>query len=663
MNLLSQHMSFLRNLALALVLALSISFSIGLVDAHAQSCGTEGGSSTTYTCHGDLVSYGGGYSVCYGYITQDTMTYDGSNDFDCDVGGGGGGDSPSVSLTATPTSIESGHSSQLSFSSMNVSSCSIDNGVGTVSANTSGTRTVSPTSNTTYTITCQSLAGAVADTATVTVTAAPQPVTAYCSAGPEVAQTGETVQWSAATSAGGGSGSLTWESGSSFTTKVCSGGTNYTSLNNDCAEDVLDGSACTVEGQRCRQSSGCDVVTDGTAHTQYGSVTPYTCVRSGGSGATYTYSWSGTDGLTGSTQNVSKAYSTLGTKTGQVTVSASTGGSAIATCSVQVAGQAPTASLSANPTSIVRGSSSTLTWSSSNASSCTLNESIGTVSTSGTRSVSPENTTTYTLVCSAAPTSVSGTWQYYDSDTSDFACPLTDPNKAYSSLPNCPSSPAGKACTSTGLCKINTVSGCNINTTLYECTGSSSSPAQSATASATVTVTEPPSVSCSVNDTTVLPGETVTYTAQPQNGARSPYSWSSNSGGSYGTGATATRTFTAVGTYDMRVSASNSSADVCPYVSVSACPGARTASIEASAERVNRGDTVTISWEATGIYSSCTVTGPGGTIHTTTAASCLVPDGSEDVIVNGQSTYTISCDSGAISDSVIVNVVPGVEEF
>lgn len=61
---------------------------------------------------------------------------------------------------------------------------------------------------------------------------------------------------------------------------------------------------------------------------------------------------------------------------------------------------APTVSLSANPTSIIYGQSSTLSWSSSNTTSCSLDQGIGGVPTSGSRSVSPANTTTYTLSCS-----------------------------------------------------------------------------------------------------------------------------------------------------------------------------------------------------------------------------------------------------------------------
>ncbi len=57
----------------------------------------------------------------------------------------------------------------------------------------------------------------------------------------------------------------------------------------------------------------------------------------------------------------------------------------------------PTISLSAEPSSIERGGSATLKWSSSNAASASLNQGIGTVPTSGSREVFPTRTTTYTI--------------------------------------------------------------------------------------------------------------------------------------------------------------------------------------------------------------------------------------------------------------------------
>ena len=57
----------------------------------------------------------------------------------------------------------------------------------------------------------------------------------------------------------------------------------------------------------------------------------------------------------------------------------------------------PTASLTANPNSIQRGDSTTLTWQTSNATDVTL-EGIGAVSASGSQRVTPTDSTTYRLI-------------------------------------------------------------------------------------------------------------------------------------------------------------------------------------------------------------------------------------------------------------------------
>ena len=62
----------------------------------------------------------------------------------------------------------------------------------------------------------------------------------------------------------------------------------------------------------------------------------------------------------------------------------------------------PTASLSASPTQILRGNSSTLTWSTSNSTSVSIDNGIGAVAGSGSISVSPTQTTTYTITASSA---------------------------------------------------------------------------------------------------------------------------------------------------------------------------------------------------------------------------------------------------------------------
>jgi len=56
---------------------------------------------------------------------------------------------------------------------------------------------------------------------------------------------------------------------------------------------------------------------------------------------------------------------------------------------------APTISLSASPSAIEKGQSTTLSWNSSNATSMTIDNGIGTVEASGSRTISPSASTTY----------------------------------------------------------------------------------------------------------------------------------------------------------------------------------------------------------------------------------------------------------------------------
>ena len=74
---------------------------------------------------------------------------------------------PTAALSASPTSISSGGSSTLTWSTTNATSVSIDNGVGTVPA--SGTISVLPAATTTYTLTATGPGGTATATATVTV--------------------------------------------------------------------------------------------------------------------------------------------------------------------------------------------------------------------------------------------------------------------------------------------------------------------------------------------------------------------------------------------------------------------------------------------------------------------------------------------------------------
>src|ERR1700686_2015964 len=81
---------------------------------------------------------------------------------------------PTASLTASPDTIDKGQSSTLTWQTTNATDVSIDQGVGAVQPN--GTKQVSPTDSTTYTLTAKGEGGTQTATARVTVNApAPPP--------------------------------------------------------------------------------------------------------------------------------------------------------------------------------------------------------------------------------------------------------------------------------------------------------------------------------------------------------------------------------------------------------------------------------------------------------------------------------------------------------
>src|SRR4051812_36222053 len=73
------------------------------------------------------------------------------------------------------------------------------------------------------------------------------------------------------------------------------------------------------------------------------------------------------------------------------------GGTNTKTATVTVTQPAATATFSAAPTSITAGQSSTLTWSTTNATSISIDNGVGSKPASGTANVTPASTTTYTL--------------------------------------------------------------------------------------------------------------------------------------------------------------------------------------------------------------------------------------------------------------------------
>ncbi|MGA8110582.1 MAG: beta-propeller fold lactonase family protein, partial [Acidobacteriaceae bacterium] len=167
---------------------------------------------------------------------------------------------------------------------------------------------------------------------------------------------------------------------------------------------------CTGAGGSANQSATLTVAAP-AAPTTLISVSPATITL--GAGATLTWSstnatactasgaWSGSQSTSGTAMETPTA---TGTDSYMLTCSGP-GGSASSTATLTVNAPAPTVTIAVAPTTITLGASAALTWSSTNATSCTASGAwSGTEATSGTAMETPTGvgTDTYTLACTGA---------------------------------------------------------------------------------------------------------------------------------------------------------------------------------------------------------------------------------------------------------------------
>lgn len=680
---------------------------------------------------------------------------------------------PAVSMTANPTSILSGASSALTWSSTNATSCSLNQGIGGVA--TTGTRSVSPSGTTTYTVSCTGAGGTATASATVTVLPL---TTATLTRTPAsiVSGSSATLTWSStnanicvgngfdtlgATSGTVSTGALssttnysvtctgpsvgdtagTWQAdGTDVSDLSCpatnsnnvysvvqncpsnpSGKTCNTATSNVCKINVVtNGASCLVTTSlyQCRGGG----ITPGSSAIAFATVvvtTPDEPWVSQGCGViTQSYNASCNKFAepldmtcpAGSRMDAQDSY-TCPIATNNNPFKSSRRCVVDATCRVPVA---PTVTLTASPTSVEKGAASTLTWSSTNANSCTGTGFSAGGATSGSVSTGALTATTnYSVSCTG--TGGTGT----DSETvtvtnaslPDLTAGAVSPSAATEDSAVTLSSSVvngGSRATGTSFPNIfqiengaiisaNTVStlppgGSSVLSASHTftsagtyrvraCVDNNSSWIGSITESnegnncgeyTSITVPAcsgvgctgyPGTLSCSVSNSNPLVGQTVTYTATPGGGATGPYVWTPSDGVTgLGTASTASRTFPNPGDYTMNVSsATGASASCTPRVSVGC--GVASASITASPARVKKGTTATLTIPSlSGVDGTCTVTGPGVN-RTFTASGCSVPATSFPTgPINTLSTYTLSCDSEATA-KVIVNVVPAFQEF
>lgn len=302
---------------------------------------------------------------------------------------------PTVTITATPTTVRSGGTTTLMWSTTDATSCTAS-GSWSGSRPTLGSETITGlTTASAFTLTCTGAGGSGAATANVNI-GIPSPIVTIA-ANPSMVASGSatTLTWSSTdatscTASGGWSGARD-VSGTQLQapitmatvyTLTCTGpgGTGAGSANVSIAPTPSVMITATPTS----------VVSGGATTLTWSSMNATSCQASG--------SWSGSRGTSGSE-----------TITGITAASAFTltctglGGMGAATANVTIIPPTaqPTVTITANPLTVTSGGATTLTWASNNATSCIASGgwsgSRGTSGTQGQAAIT--SATTYTLMC------------------------------------------------------------------------------------------------------------------------------------------------------------------------------------------------------------------------------------------------------------------------
>ncbi len=309
-----------------------------------------------------------------------------------------------VSLSATPTTVSPNGSTTLSWNSNNAISCTAS-GDWSGRKEVSGSETVSSLmQNSTFNLSCTGANGSASDSVAVTVNTSPTLTVNFAANPTAVSYNGSTtLNWSSNADACTASGDWSGSKGASGSETINSLTENST-FNLSCTSGgigVNDSVVVTVAGPATAtvnlSADPASVPYNGSTTLSWSSGNTDSCTASGDwSGARST---SGSETINSLTENSTFNLSCTGT-----------GGTVDDSVSVSVeTPPAPTVNLSADPASVPHNGSTTLSWDSSNAVSCTASgDWSGSKDTSGSETIpSLTSDSRFTLNCSNTNGSVS----------------------------------------------------------------------------------------------------------------------------------------------------------------------------------------------------------------------------------------------------------------
>jgi hypothetical protein len=574
----------------------------------------------------------------------------------------GGPQPPLVTLTAVPSTVASGSSATLTWSSSNATAC-------TAAGNWTGSKPISGsastgalTSNSSFALTCTGPGGSATQSANVTVTSATAPSVTLTAAPTTVTRGGSaTLTWSSSnatscTASGGWSG-----------TKVVSGSEPRSGLTANSTFTLT----CTGAGGAATQSVSV-TVTPPAAPTITLTATP-TTVTSGGStslnwttananACTASGGWSGTRPLNGS-----EARGGLTGTTTFTLACTGAGGSATQSVTVTVTPSGgpppPNVALSAVPTTVAYGNSTTLNWSSNNASSCTASGGwSGSRPTSGSAaSGALTANSSFTLTCTGAGGSA-------NQSVTVTVTPPPAPSVMLSAAPPTVasggsstlswSSSNATSCTASGAWTgAKATSGSETRTSLtanstftLTCTGGGGSAVQSVIV--TVTPSSPPTVALTATPTTVASGgsSTLSWSSTNATGCTASGGWT---GSKPLSGAEARTNLTQTASYTLSCSGAGGTASQTVTVNVTPALPAPTLLLTATPSAVVQGNAATLNWTSSNA-TSCTASGDwtGGKVLSGSQST-----GTLSAVRNH--SYTLSCSGAGGSVSQTANVTVG----